>query len=161
MDNYKPDGQLPHIDQNVIECDLRAFTRWLNSLVDNVNWLSKAYLEMKDKVDDHEQRIKCLEERVDSLEERMDHMEECCEEVRDWIAHYDISAIEQAINMVNGRVDNLYRWLPIPYGLIDGKGWKFAMGNISVMSDNNETPSIDGAGIYTSGQIENNDLYFN
>ena len=161
MDNYKPDGQLPHINQDVIECDLRAFTRWLNSLVDAVNWLSTAYTDMKDKVDDHEQRIKCLEERVDNLETRMDHMEECCEEVKDWIAHYDISAIEQAINMINGRVDTLYGWLPIPYGLIDGKGWKFAMGNISVMSDNNETPSIDGAGIFTAGQIENNDIYFN
>lgn len=161
MDNYKPDGELPHINQDVIECDLRAFTRWLNSLADNVNWLVKVYPELKAKVDDHEQRIACLEERMTALEDRVTHLEECCEEVRDWIAHYDISAIEQAINMINGRVDTLYGWLPIPYGLIDGKGWKFAMGNISVMSDNNATPSIDGAGIFTAGQIENNDIYFN
>ena len=77
------------------------------------------------------------------------------------VNNIDLDTIEGLIEMVNGRVDLLYSWLPIPYGMIDPKGWKFAMGNINVMSDNNQTPSIDGAGIYTSGTIEDNDIYFN
>ena len=153
--------EISHIDQRTIECDLRALTLKLNDMIDAINWLTTVYGELKDKTNDHEQRILCLEEKVANLETRVGTLEACCEEVREWIAQFSLDAINQAINMVNGRVDTLYSWLPIPYGLIDGKGWKFAMGNISVMSDNNSTPSIDGAGIFTAGQIEDNDLYFN
>ena len=155
--------ELPAIDQRTIECDITHFTRWLNRLADQVNFLTKGYYEMKDTIDDHEQRISCLEEKVAAIEVRLKALEDCCEEVQRILQDIQnqIDTLNQAINMLNQRLDQIYNWLPIPYGMIDPMGWKFAMGNINVMSDNNTTPAIDGAGIYTSGQIEDNDLYFN
>ena len=152
---------LPHIDQETIECDMRKFTRFLNDLVDRLNWLKDIYIELKAQVDTNTEDIRQLKIRMNNLEQRVTNIDARLTELEELVHSMDLDAIMAAINMVNGRVDMLYSWLPVPYGLIPGYGWKFAMGNINVMSDNNQTPAIDGAGIYTSGTIENNDIYFN
>lgn len=152
--------ELPHIDQNTIECDLRAFTRWLNALVDQVNWLTSIYLGLKEQVDKNTEDIRLIkidiggdEGDIASLNTRVTALEET-------VAGLDLSTISGLIEMVNGRVDLLYGWLPVPYGTIDGKGWKFAMGNINVMSTTDAPTDISGPGIYTSNAVENNDINF-
>ena len=152
--------ELPHIDQNTIECDLRAFTRWLNAMADQVNWLTKIYLELKAQVDKNTEDIRQLKVRVTNLEERMTAVENRVTNLEDIVNNLDLDTIEGLIAMVNGRVDLLYSWLPIPYGMIDPKGWKFAMGNINVMSTTDAPTTVDGPGIYTSGQVEDNDINF-
>lgn len=152
--------QLPHINQDTIECDLRALTRWLNALVDQVNWLSKIYVDLKEQVDTNTNDIRLLKNRVTNLEERMTNVENRVTHLEEVIATIDLDAIQQLIDMVNGRIDLLYSWLPLPYGMIAGKGWKFAMGNINVMSTTNEPSDVEGPGIYTSGSVENNDINF-
>lgn len=152
---------LPYIDQRTIECDLRKFTRWLNDLVDRINWLTNIYVELKAQVEQNKEDIRVLKNRVTDLETRMTNLETRVTDLEEIVNNLDLDTLEGLIAMVNGRVDLLYSWLPLPYGMIDPKGWKFAMGNINVMSDTNGNPSIDGAGIFTSGSIENNDIYFN
>lgn len=153
--------EIPHINQNVIECDLRAFTRWLNTLADQVNWVSKVYVALKAQVDENTEDIRQLRIDLNALTLRVNDIDERLTILEGKVEALDLETIEQLIEMVNGRVDLLYGWLPIPYGMIDAKGWKFAMGNISVMSDNNNTPSVNGPGIFTANQIEDNDVYFN
>lgn len=152
--------QFPHINQDTIECDLRAFTRWINALVDQVNWLANVYVDLKKQVDTNTNDIRLVRNRVSNLEERMTNVENRVSVLEEKIATIDIDAIQQLIDMVNGRIDLLYSWLPLPYGMIAGKGWKFAMGNINVMSTTSEPSDVDGPGIYTSGSVENNDINF-
>lgn len=152
--------EIPHIDQNTIECDLRAFTRWLNALADQVNWLAKTYVELKAQVEQNTEDIRQLKIRVTNLENRMTALENRVTNLENIVNNLDLDTIEGLIAMVNGRVDLLYSWLPIPYGMIDGKGWKFAMGNISVMSTTDAPTTVDGPGIYTSGAVEDNDINF-
>ena len=152
--------QLPHINQDTIECDLRALTRWLNALVDQVNWLSKIYVDLKEQVDTNTNDIRLLKNRVTDLEERMTNVENRVTHLEEVIATIDLDAIQQLINLVNGRIDLLYSWLPIPYGMIGNKGWKFAMGNINVMSTTTDPSDVEGPGIYTSGSVEDNDINF-
>lgn len=152
---------LPYIDQRTIECDLRKFTRWLNDLVDRINWLAKIYVELKAQVDQNKEDIRVLKNRMTNVENRVTNLEGRVTNLEEIVDNLDLETLEGLIEMVNGRIDMLYGWLPIPYGMIDGKGWKFAMGNINAMSDNSGTPSTDGPGIFTSGSIEDNDIYFN
>lgn len=152
---------LPYIDQRTIECDLRKFTRWLNDLVDRINWLTRIYVQLKVQVEQNKEDIRVLKNRMTDVENRVTNLESRVTNIEAAIASIDLDTIEGLIQMVNGRVDLLYSWLPLPYGMIDPKGWKFAMGNINVMSDTSGTPSIDGAGVFTSGSIEDNDIYFN
>ena len=152
---------LPYIDQRTIEYDLRKFTRWLNDLVDRINWLTRIYVELKKQVDINTEDIRQLKIRVTKVEDRVTNLEHRVDNLEQIVNNLDLDTINGLIEMVNGRVDLLYSWLPIPYGMIDPRGWKFAMGNINVMSDTDGTPSVTGAGIFTSGSIENNDIYFN
>jgi hypothetical protein len=152
--------EIPHIDQNTIECDLRAFTRWLNALVDQLNWLSKSYVDLKVQVDENTENIRKLNVRINNLEERVNNIDARLTHLEEVVAAIDIETIEGLIAMVNGRVDMLYSWLPIPYGMIDGKGWKFAMGTINVTSTTDAPTNVNGPGIYTSGAIEDNDINF-
>lgn len=162
MDYYQSTyEELPHIDQRTIECDLRKFTRWLNDLVDRINWLTNLYVKLKEQVDINTEDIRQLKIRMTNVENRVTSLENRVTNLEEIVNNLDLDTIEGLIAMVNGRVDLLYSWLPIPYGMIDPKGWKFAMGNINAMSANNGTPSIDGPGIFTSGSIEDNDIYFN
>lgn len=152
--------EIPNIDQNTIECDLRAFTRWLNTLADQVNWITKIYLELKAKVDENTEDIRLLKNRVSDVEDRVTSLETRTTNLENIVDNLDLDAIEGLIAMVNGRVDTLYGWLPIPYGMIDGKGWKFAMGNINIMSTTDAPTTVDGPGVYTSGSVEDNDINF-
>lgn len=152
---------LPHIEQKTIECDMRKFVRWLNDLMDRVNWLTNIYVALKEQVDINKEDIRQLKIRMTNAEDRITNLEKRVSNLEIAFGNLDLDTINGLIEMVNGRVDMLYSWLPIPYGMIDPKGWKFAMGNINVMSDTNQNPSIDGAGIFTSGAIEDNDIYFN
>ena len=152
--------ELPHIDQNTIECDLRAFTRWLNSLVDQINWLTKIYLQLKAQVDENTEDIRNLKIRVTNIENRLDALEQRVTNLENIVQSLDLDVIHGLIEMVNGRVDLLYSWLPVPYGMIDPLGWKFAMGNISVMSSTDNPTSINGPGIYTRGSVGDNDVNF-
>lgn len=152
--------EIPHINQNTIECDLRAFTRWLNALVDQLNWLTKIYVDLKKQVDINTEDIRQLKIRVGDLEDRMTLVEGRVTHLEDIVNNLDLDVIEGLINTVNGRVDMLYSWLPVPYGTIDGRGWKFAMGNISVMSTQDAPSDVAGPGIYTSGSVEDNDVNF-
>lgn len=152
--------EIPHIDQNTIECDLRAFTRWLNTLADQVNWLTKIYLELKAQVDINTEDIRKLKVRMTNVENRATALENRVTNLENIVNNLDLDTIEGLIAMVNGRVDSLYSWLPIPYGMIDPKGWKFAMGNINVMSSTDAPTTVDGPGIYTSGSVEDNDINF-
>lgn len=154
--------ELDHIDQQTIECDLRAFTSWLNHLVDQLNYTTKIAIYAKDLAESNERRICLLEKRVDKIEKDIIELGDRVTIVEGDIINIkkDIEVLNKVIDQVNSRVDMLFSWLPIPYGMIDPKGWKFAMGNINVMSNNNGTPSLD-IGLFTSQQIENNDIYFN
>ena len=152
--------ELPHIDQNTIECDLRAFTRWLNSLVNQINWLTKIYLQLKAQVDENTEDIRNLKIRVTNIENRLDALEQRVTNLENIVQSLDLDVIHGLIEMVNGRVDLLYSWLPVPYGMIDPLGWKFAMGNISVMSSTDNPTSINGPGIYTRGSVGDNDVNF-
>lgn len=152
--------EIPHIDQNTIECDLRAFTRWLNALADQVNWLTKRHLALETKVEENTEEIRKLKVRVTNIEDQITLLDGRITNLEEIVSHIDIDAIEQLIDMVNGRVDLLYSWLPVPYGMIPGLGWKFAMGNINVMSSTDAPTSTSGPGIYTSGIVEDNDINF-
>lgn len=152
--------EIPYINQNTIECDLRAFTRWLNTLVDQLNWLTKIYVDLKEQVDINTEDIRQLKIRVGDLEDRMTLVEGRVTHLEDIVNNLDLGSIHNLIDMVNGRVDLLYGWLPVPYGTIDGRGWKFAMGNISVMSTQDAPSDVAGPGIYTSGSVEDNDVNF-
>lgn len=154
---------LPPIDQRTIECDLRKFTDWLNRMADQVNWVTSVYVELKEVVDKLVIKVKELEDKVEYLESKVAELETRVEVVEKDVEQLkqEIEALQKLIDMLNERLDMLYGWLPIPYGMIPSKGWKFAMGNINVMSSNGGVASVDGPGIFTSGGIENNDLYFN
>lgn len=152
--------EIPYINQNTIECDLRAFTRWLNTLVDQLNWLTKIYVDLKKQVDINTEDIRQLKIRVGDLEDRMTLVEGRVTHLEEIVNNLDLDSIHNLIDMVNGRVDMLYSWLPVPYGTIDGHGWKFAMGNISVMSTQDSPSDVTGPGIYTSGSVEDNDVNF-
>lgn len=152
--------EIPYINQNTIECDLRAFTRWLNTLVDQLNWLTKIYVDLKKQVDINTEDIRQLKIRVGDLEDRMTLVEGRVTHLEEIVNNLDLDSIHNLIDMVNGRVDMLYSWLPVPYGTIDGHGWKFAMGNISVMSTQDSPSDVAGPGIYTSGSVEDNDVNF-
>lgn len=152
--------QLPHIDQNTIECDLRAFTRWLNALADQVNWLTTIYVDLKAQVDQNTEDIRLLKNRVTNLENRMTALENRVTALENIVNNLDLDAIQQLIDMLNGRIDLLYSWLPVPYGMIPSLGWKFAMGNINATSTTDAPTNVNGPGIYTSGSIEDNDINF-
>lgn len=154
--------EIPDIDEHTIECDLRAFTRWLNALKDQVNYLTHIYADLRYIVEDNYYRIWNLEVRMDKAEANIINLQDRMVVVEGDIVNIknDILEINGAIDNTNNRVDLLYSWLPVPYGLIDPYGWKFAMGNINVMSANNGTPSLR-IGIFTSPTIEDNDIYFN
>jgi hypothetical protein len=154
---------IPPIDEKTIECNITRFAAWLNKLAEQVNYLSCLYLDMKAIVKENRERIICLESKVENIEEAIQEIQNKIEQIENLIEQIlgGSGDINQAINLLNGRIDFLYSLLPIPYGLISAKGWKFAMGNINVMSANSGTPSVDGPGIFTAGVIENNDLYFN
>ena len=162
--------EIPAIDQKTIECNLTRFAEWLNRLVDQVNYLSCLYLDLKDIVLDNRHRIECLEGRVDTLETTVaDHETRISDlERRMGLAETAITNLSGDVNnLVNNlstavsRVNKLYSYLPVSTEVLDQRGWKFGMGNINVMSANNGTPAITGPGIFTSDAIENNDLYFN
>ena len=155
------DRDIQPINQQTIECDLRTFTLWLNKVVDQVNYLTNVYDDLKVKVESNTNRICELETRMDRVEERVTRLEECCEEVKAVLG--DLTNINQALNMINGRIDFLYDLLPVPYGMLPAKGWKFSMGNINIMTGNGETAPTDtsGYGVFTSGDVEDEDLYFN
>lgn len=162
-DSLYTGATIPPIDEKTIECNLTRFTAWLNKLAEQVNYLSCLYLDMKKIVQENRERIICLESRVDNLEEIIKEIQAKIEQIENLLEQIlgGSGDFNEAINLLNSRIDFLYDLLPIPYGLIPAKGWKFAMGNISVMSANGGTPSVDGPGIFTAGVIENNDLYFN
>lgn len=154
--------ELSHIDQHTIECDLRAFTSWLNRLVDQLNYTTRIAIYAKNLAEKNEKRICLLEERVENLEQIVLNIDRRLTKAEGDIINIfqQLDILENTINQVNARVDLLYSWLPIPYGMIDPKGWKFAMGNINCMSDNGGTPNLD-IGIITHYDIKDNDIYFN
>lgn len=162
--------EIPYIDQKTIECNLTRFTAWLNRLVDQVNYLSCLYLDLKAMVLENRQRIECLESRVDGLEERVSSLEERVRTIEEALGLIDtrvtnlIDSVGDVINNISQVAENvsrLYSYLPTSITNIDNYGWKFGMGNINVMSANSGTPAISGPGIFTSAAIENNDIYFN
>lgn len=152
--------EIPYINQNTIECDLRAFTRWLNTLVDQINWLTKIYVGLKDQVEQNTEDIRLLKIRMGDAENEINNLKQRVTNLENIVNNLDLDVIEGLISTVNGRVDTLYSWLPVPYGTIDGRGWKFAMGNISVMSTQDAPSDVTGPGIYTSGSVEDNDVNF-
>lgn len=183
--------EIPPIDQKTIECNLTRFVAWLDRLVDQVNYLSCLYLDLKTVVLENRQRIECLEERVDTLESdvsglktrvtnletrmgtaetRINNILGDIDTINNQITTINsniialdnrVSAVETSLTTTIGRVDKLYSYLPASTSTIDARSWKFGMGNINVMSANSGTPAITGPGIFTSDAIENNDLYFN
>jgi uncharacterized coiled-coil protein SlyX len=162
--------EIPYIDQKTIECNLTRFADWLNRLVDQVNYLSCLYLDLKEVVLENRHRIECLESRVDELERTVANHETRIGnlETRMGTAETNINnlttALGDVINNVataTSRINKLYSYLPVSTDILDQRAWKFGMGNINVMSANNGTPAITGPGIFTSNSIENNDLYFN
>lgn len=152
--------ELQHINQNDIECDLRHFTIWLNDLVDQVNWLTNVYTKLQKQVAENTEDIRLIKLRLDALEASLRALTERVDNIEQRVYNIEHSGTSGVIDMINGRVDMLYGWLPIPYGMIDAKGWKFAMGNISAMSTTESPENTDGPGIYTSGEVEDNDVTF-
>ena len=153
-------GDLPYINQDTIECDLRAFTRWLNNVVDALNWTIKVYKKLDAQVATNTEEIRLLKNRMTTAEENITNLQERMTTVEDIIHDIDLDEISHLIDLVNGRIDLLYSWIPVPYGMVDPLGWKFAMGNINVMSSTNDPTATTGPGIYTSGTVEDNDINF-
>ena len=162
--------EIPYIDQKTIECNLTRFADWLNRLVDQINYLSCLYLDLKEVVLENRHRIECLETRVDELERTVANHETRISDLerRMGIVETRIGSMGDTINqLVNNisaatsLVNKLYSYLPVSTDILDQRAWKFGMGNINVMSANSGTPAITGPGIFTSDSIENNDLYFN
>lgn len=153
---------LPHIDQHTIECDLRAFTRWLNALADRINWLTKIYIDLEKRVSKNEDEIRKLKVRVDNIEIDISNLKLRVTNLESAVNNLTIrmNNLEGVMEMLNQRVDMLYSWLPVPYGMIDPLGWKFAMGNINAMSTQEAPSNINGPGIYTRGSVGNNDVNF-
>lgn len=154
---------LPHIDQRTIECDLRAFTRWLNRLADRANWLTNIYVDLKNQVDKNTEDIRKIKIKLDEHDQRIHNLEVRMENVENILNNMgqDMSNVNGVLEMINGRIDMLYSWLPVPYGMIDPLGWKFGMGNINATSTTDGPSDINGPGIYTSSEIEDNDINFN
>lgn len=153
-------GDLPNIDQNTIECDLRAFTRWLNTLVDALNWTIKVYKKLDAQVATNTEEIRLLKNRMTTAEENITNLQNRMTNVENIIHDIDLDEINHLIDLVNGRIDLLYSWIPVPYGMVDPLGWKFAMGNINVMSSTDDPTATTGPGIYTNGAVEDNDINF-
>lgn len=154
--------EIPDIDAHTIECDLRAFTRWLNALKDQVNYLTHIYADLRYIVEDNFYRIWHLEVRMDKAEQNIINLQKRMEVAEDNIFNLqtDVTNLYGISENLRQRIDLLYSWLPIPYGLIDPRGWKFAMGNINAMSSNGGTPSMN-TGIFTRDYIGESDIYFN
>lgn len=57
-------------------------------------------------------------------------------------------------------IENVVNLLPYTFEEMSSKNYKFAVGNINVLSANNGTPTLN-IGIVTSKNIEANDIYFN
>ena len=175
--------ELPAIDQNTIECDLRAFTRWLNAMKDQVNWLTAIYLLLKEQVDKNTQDIVELKKTTEDHEKRIKELEKWHDEVEidfgdvyNHLAQHDtainqfqndlsimgqrVSANETNIKALRTDVDGLLGLMPTPYADAKTKGWKFALGNINVMSTTDAPSDVNGPGIYTSTSVEDNDVNF-
>lgn len=78
------------------------------------------------------------------------------------VIHTDIANagdIYQIVNLVDDKVNWYDTRLPRAKGSLPAD-FKMAFGNINVMSANGGTPSLN-IGIFTSGAIENDDVYFN
>ena len=71
----------------------------------------------------------------------------------------DAGDIYQIVNLVDDKVNWYDARLPRAKGSLPSD-FKMAFGNINVMSANGGTPSLN-IGIFTSGAVENDDLYFN
>lgn len=153
--------KVPPIEQSTIECDLRKFTLWLNDLTDAVNYLLSVYGELKDTVESNKNRINALENRMTAAETKIENIYDLIENLDARVRELEGSGQGSAIDMLNGRIDLLYSWLPIPYGLIDGKGWKFAMGNANMFTGTNNPTDASGSGIFTHEGVNNNDVNFN
>ena len=153
--------KIPYIKQETIECNLQQFTRWLNDIVDQLNWVIEELETLKETAEDHDSRIKALENQTGTSAEEITVIQDSLLSLDNRLTEVEHSGSAEAINMVNGRVDFLYNLLPVPYGMIEPKGWKFAMGNINVMTGNNGTPSTLATGIFTRDNIADNDVYFN
>lgn len=153
--------EIPPIEQHTIECDLRAFTRWLNDLKDQVNYVTKIYTELKDQVENHEYRIHALETRMTDAETMISDLYQQLANLEGRVTILENSSIGGVVDALNGRIDMLYGWLPVPYGTIDSRGWKFAMGDINATVSATDPTSVSVPGIYTSGTIEDNDVNFN
>lgn len=175
---YSP---LPHINSDTIECNIAEFTKWLNNLVDKVNEHEYRIIQLINAVQELQNAVLCLDEALTALTERVVSLEEWRPTVELRLTQLQdmIDNLQQQINVINNQLTLLtnmvndhenrinilegdmawwYSKLPRSKGSIP-ESFRIGFGNINVMSANGGTPSLS-IGIFTSGAIENDDVYF-
>ena len=172
---------LPYITTSVMECNPAEFANWLNMLVDKVNEHEYKIIQLINAVQELQNAIICLEELYRELELRVTELEEWRPTVELRLTQLQdmIDNLQQQINVINDQIDSLtnivnnhenrltvveadmswwYSKLPRSKGSLPSD-FRIGFGNINVMSANSGTPSLN-IGLFTSGAIENNDVYF-
>ena len=151
---------VPHIESRTIECDVPAFANWLNDIADKVNLHDLRIIKLSEEVAKLRDEVACLDEEVEDLKRRMDEQEACCISNTERIEYLEeqLSGVNNIFQTLDDRIQWFYDKLPTGTGNIPND-WMLALGNINVMSANGGTPSMN-TGIFTSMQIENNDVYF-
>ena len=149
------------ISSDKIECDIVYFTDWLNRLAELSNKNCQVNAEVVDKVNELNQRMECVEARLDAIDQDLTEIWNKINNHEERIKFLEeqLGGVNSIINEVNVRVDWIYNRLPGATGVIPDD-WRFAMGNINLTSANGGTPSML-CGIYTSMQLEDNDVYAN
>lgn len=152
---------IPPISSDKVECDIAYTVDWLNALAEATNKNCQVNHELVDKVNELNARVECLEARVDAIDAQIININNRLDnhEHRLNFLEEQLTNVNNIFNQLSTRIDWIFNRLPGAYGTIPDD-WKFAMGNISLMSANNGTPSMS-IGIFTSLAIEDNDVYAN
>ena len=176
--SYQP---LPDITTETIECNVAEFAKWLNALVGKVNEHEYRIIQLINAVQELQDAVLCLDEALTALTERVVLLEEWRPTVELRLTQLQdlVDSLQQQINVINDQIDALtnivnnhetrigvlegdmswwYSKLPRTKGSIPSD-FRIGFGNINVMSANGGTPSLN-IGIFTSSNIQNDDIYF-
>lgn len=173
---------LSYINTDTIECNPAGLANWLNQMVDRVNEHEYRIIQLINAVQELQNAIICLEELYRELEQRVTELEDWRPTVELRLTQLQdlIDNLQQQVNVINDQITSLtnivnnhesrlvtmeadmswwYSKLPRSKGSLPSD-FRIGFGNINVMSANSGTPSLN-IGLFTSGGIENNDIYFN
>ena len=156
-----PENCMDDIEQADIECNLRGFVYWLNQLKDNQCTQTAVIKAVGEQTVKNAEEICKLWAEVDKIYDKIDDLQDQIDAINQLIVELDISAIREDINVLAGKLSWFTQHLPAAQGLIPDS-WKFAMGTISLLSNNGTTLPTDvtAYGIFTSPHLhDNGDVY--